>query len=85
MVSLKGQPMSGLPAPLQPLTQNKVLEGLRPQGPALSMPAKRALLGGKALIAHALRAPHRMMLLEQLAQGERRVGTLAGKVGVTLA
>jgi len=49
------------------------------------MPAKRALLGEKALIAHALRAPHRMMSLEQLAQGERRVGTLAGKVGVTLA
>jgi hypothetical protein len=40
------------------------------------MPAKRALLGKKALIAHALRAPHRMMLSEQLAQGERRVDTL---------
>lgn len=37
------------------------------------------------MIARALGAPHRMMLLEQLAQGERGVEALADKVGVTMA
>lgn len=51
----------------------------------MSMPPKLALLGEYALIARALGAPHRMLLLEQLAQGERGVEQLAEKVGVTVA
>lgn len=49
------------------------------------MSPKLALLEEYALIARAFGAPHRMMLLEQLAQGERGVEALAGKVGVTVA
>lgn len=49
------------------------------------MTPKLALLEEYALIARALGAPHRMMLLEQLAQGERGVEGLAEKVGVTVA
>lgn len=49
------------------------------------MTPKLALLEEYALIARALGAPHRMMLLEQLAQGERGVEALALKVGVTIA
>jgi len=49
------------------------------------MTPKLALLEEYALIARALGAPHRMMLLEQLAQGERGVEVLADKVGVTVA
>ena len=49
------------------------------------MTPKLALLEEYALIARALGAPHRMMLLEQLAQGERGVEALADKVGVTVA
>ena len=49
------------------------------------MMPKLALLEEYALIARAFGAPHRMMLLEQLAQGERGVEALAGKVGVTVA
>ena len=49
------------------------------------MMPKLALLEEYALIARALGAPHRMMLLEQLAQGERGVEALAEKVGVTVA
>lgn len=49
------------------------------------MTPKLALLEEYALIARALGAPHRMMLLEQLAQGERGVEQLAEKVGVTMA
>lgn len=49
------------------------------------MTAKLALLEEYALIARALGAPHRLMLLEQLAQGERGVEALAEKVGVTVA
>ena len=49
------------------------------------MTPKLALLGEYALIARALGAPHRMMLLEQLAQGERGVEALADKVGVSVA
>lgn len=51
----------------------------------MSMTPKLALLEEYALIARALGAPHRMMLLEQLAQGERGVEALADKVGVTVA
>lgn len=49
------------------------------------MMPKFALLEEYALIARAFGAPHRMMLLEQLAQGERGVEALANKVGVTVA
>jgi rhodanese-related sulfurtransferase/DNA-binding MarR family transcriptional regulator len=49
------------------------------------MTPKLALLEEYALIARAFGAPHRMMLLEQLAQGERGVEALAEKVGVTVA
>ena len=49
------------------------------------MTPKLALLEEYALIARALGAPHRMMLLEQLAQGERGVEALAVKVGATVA
>ncbi len=49
------------------------------------MMPKLALLEEYALIARAFGAPHRMMLLEQLAQGERGVEALADKVGVTVA
>ncbi len=49
------------------------------------MTPKLALLEEYALIARALGAPHRMMLLEQLAQGERGVEALARKVGLTVA
>lgn len=49
------------------------------------MTPKLALLEEYALIARALGAPRRMMLLEQLAQGERGVEQLAEKVGVTVA
>ena len=49
------------------------------------MTPKLALLEEYALIARALGVPHRMMLLEQLAQGERGVEQLAEKVGVTVA
>ena len=49
------------------------------------MTPKLALLEEYALIVRALGAPHRMMLLEQLAQGERGVEALAEKVGVTVA
>ncbi len=49
------------------------------------MTPKLALLEEYALIARAFGAPHRMMLLEQLAQGERGVEALADKVGVTVA
>ena len=49
------------------------------------MTLKLALLEEYALIARALAAPHRMMLLEQVAQGERGVEALADKVGLTVA
>ena len=49
------------------------------------MTPKLALLEEYALIARALGVPHRMMLLEQLAQGERGVEQLTEKVGVTVA
>lgn len=49
------------------------------------MTPKLALLEEYALIARALGAPHRLMLLEQLAQGERGVEALALKVQATIA
>ncbi len=46
---------------------------------------KQALLKEYALVAQALAAPARLMLLEQLAQTEAAVETLARKTGLTVA
>jgi rhodanese-related sulfurtransferase len=51
----------------------------------LSISPKLALLEEYALVARALSAPARLMLLEQLAQGERGVEALADKTGLTIA
>ena len=51
----------------------------------MSTSPKAALLEEYALVAHALSAPARLMLLEQIAQGERGVEALADKTGLTLA
>jgi ArsR family transcriptional regulator len=46
---------------------------------------KRALFAQFALVAKAVAHPHRLELLEQLAQGERNVETLAARVGLSIA
>ena len=51
----------------------------------MSISPKLALLEEYALVARALSAPARLMLLEQLAQGERGVEALADKTGLTIA
>ncbi|QPZ93386.1 ArsR/SmtB family transcription factor [Thioclava electrotropha] len=51
----------------------------------MSISPKMALLEEYALVARALSAPARLMLLEQLAQSERRVEALAEKTGLTVA
>lgn len=51
----------------------------------MSTSPKSALLQEYALVARALSAPARLMLLEQLAQGERGVEALAEKTGLTIA
>lgn len=51
----------------------------------LSISHKLALLEEYALIARALSTPARLMLLEQLAQGERGVEALAEKTGLSIA
>ena len=51
----------------------------------MSISPKTALLEEYALVAHALSAPARLSLLEQLAQGERGVEALAEKTGLTIA
>lgn len=51
----------------------------------MSISSKTALLEEYALVARALSAPARLMLLEQLAQGERGVEALADKTGLTIA
>jgi len=51
----------------------------------MSISPKAALLEEYALIARALSAPARLMLLEQIAQGERGVEALADKTGLTIA
>ncbi|OOY24477.1 ArsR family transcriptional regulator [Thioclava sediminum] len=51
----------------------------------MSISPKMALLEEYALVARALSAPARLMLLEQLAQNERRVEALAEKTGLTVA
>lgn len=51
----------------------------------MSTSAKTALLEEYALVARSLSAPARLMILEQLAQGERGVEALAEKTGLTIA
>jgi len=51
----------------------------------MSISPKAALLEEYALVARALSAPGRLMLLEQLAQAERGVEALADKTGLTIA
>jgi len=51
----------------------------------VSISPKTALLEEYAPVARALSAPARLMLLEQLAQGERGVEALAEKTGLTIA
>lgn len=51
----------------------------------MSIGPKLALLEEYSLVARALSAPARLMILEQLAQAERGVEALAGKTGLTLA
>ena len=51
----------------------------------MSISPKMALLEEYALVARALSTPARLMLLEQLAQSERRVEALAEKTGLTVA
>jgi ArsR family transcriptional regulator len=51
----------------------------------MSTSPKQALLKEYALVAQALAAPARLMLLEQLAQTEAAVEALARKTGLTVA
>lgn len=51
----------------------------------MSISPKAALLEEYALVARAVSAPARLMLLEQIAQGERGVEGLADKTGLTVA
>jgi len=51
----------------------------------MSISAKAALLEEYALVARALAAPARLMLLEQIAQGPRGVEGLAEKTGLSFA
>ena len=51
----------------------------------MSISPKLALLEEYALVARTLSAPARLMILEQLAQGERGVEALAEKTGLTIA
>lgn len=51
----------------------------------MSIGQKTALLEEYALVARALSSPARLMILEQLAQGERGVEALAQKTGLTIA
>lgn len=51
----------------------------------MSSNQKAALLEEFALVARALASPARLSLLEQLAQGDRGVETLAAKTGLTVA
>lgn len=51
----------------------------------MSIGPKQALYGEFALVARALGSPHRLEMLEHLAQGERAVEALAERVGLTVA
>jgi ArsR family transcriptional regulator len=51
----------------------------------MSIGPKQALYGEFALVARALGSPHRLEMIEPLAQGERGVEALAERVGLTVA
>lgn len=51
----------------------------------MSIGPKQALYGEFALVARALGSPHRLEMLEHLAQGESGVEALAARVGLTVA
>ena len=51
----------------------------------MSIAPKHALYGEFARVARALGSPHRLEMLEHLAQGERGVEALAERVGLTVA
>lgn len=51
----------------------------------MSIAPKQALYGEFALVARALGSPHRLEMLEHLAQSERGVEALAERVGLTVA
>jgi ArsR family transcriptional regulator len=51
----------------------------------MSTTPKQALYGEFALVARALGSPHRLEMLEHLAQGERGVEALAVRVGLSVA
>lgn len=51
----------------------------------MSSNPKQALFAAFAGVARTLGHPHRLALLEQLAQGERTVETLAERLGISLA
>lgn len=51
----------------------------------MSTSPKAALLEEYALVARALAAPARLLILEQVAQGERGVEALAERTGLTVA
>lgn len=51
----------------------------------MSIAPKQALYGEFTLVARALGSPHRLEMLEHLAQGERGVEALAERVGLTVA
>lgn len=51
----------------------------------MSIAPKQALYGEFAQVARALGSPHRLEMLEHLAQGERGVEALAERVGLTVA
>jgi ArsR family transcriptional regulator len=55
------------------------------QSVASSENPKRALFAQFATVAKAAGHPHRLALLEQLAQGERSVDVLAERVGISIA
>src|SRR2546425_5950291 len=55
---------------------------IRPAAPPL---LKNRLYGQFARIGKALASPHRLELLELLAQGERSVESLANEIGISLA
>ena len=46
---------------------------------------KQAIFAQLALVAKSLAHPHRLALLEQLAQGERSVEVLADRIGIAIA
>src|SRR5665811_78501 len=51
----------------------------------MSSNPKQALFAEFASVARALAHPHRLELLEHLAQGERNVETLAGRADLSVA